>query len=767
MSSSTRATSQVYGPLPNATSIRVLLLAPGDPGDAEVVCWLLPCDLDWDHERFPSTAPRPVESISLGSGKLASGERRKFSLRLDTDLDHEPKERMHPFQRYEALSYVWGDPRNHEQVTVDGEVVPVTVNLYEALYSLRLLDAGRRLWVDALCINQSDHKEKEVQIGLMRRVYQQAEKVIAYLPLSPRDQKHIGELVPKILQASRLCVEERQRMEREGPGQYTGVFNSVGKLETAEVATDESAPLGAIHTELSKKQVFLEDFGLPPENSPLWASWRRLFASPYFTRIWILQEIVLAKNLEFWFGHGGTSKVLELIVAHHLLGEYSGAMNMRYMASVKQLSDEHTETALKAARVGSQSAARMFGERLVAQGGSGSTRRRLIEKLPMVTNFQATDPRDKIYALLGLTRDGASFAPHVSYADSTDRVFLNFAKLFIERGEGIQVLLQAGLRDDDQDRWPSWVPHWDGLGQFAEGEAVRSSGKSSTRILVGDDSQTLHISGSIIDDIKTLSTSMLETLSLTSGGVSMTGLIGSLVAGFKMAFETSTTRDPEQLFERLFQVLVQPHLLGGESMPRQDTDPATPPLERLTINSAQRAPSSSIPPTSSPLTPNDTTNDPASSPQIRIFRTGFHEFLNYVVTLQTQLANLTEGVTQLVGHDKPNEYHAFLRRAMSTTAHRRLCVTRDGRIGVAPQGTKVGDCVVLFEGCGIHFVVRRVRGTEKKKGTMTDRLLRRIKGKELREGEGRYRLVGPAYFSEAQRNGGRSSRSGVQKIVIV
>lgn len=457
----------VYSPLPNTTSIRVLLLAPGEPDDSDVFCWLLPSDLDWDHDRFPGTTPRPVESISMITGKLASGETRKFPMRFDMDFefgrDSTPirRERMHPFQRYEALSYVWGDPSDSQYIFLGGEnQFPVTKNLYAALRSLRLPHAGRRLWIDALCINQNDHEEKEIQIGLMKRVYQQAKKVIAYLPLPIQDQKNIAELVPKILHASKLCEEDRDRKEKSGsgPGQYTGPFNSISELATAKVATNESEPLTVAHskqTEWKTENLFLEDFGLPPEDSPLWDSWRRLFASPYFRRIWILQEIALGKELQFWFGNAGGSAE-ELMVAHHLLGLYSGTMNVRYIAS-GSLSHQDAEGFLKTAIVGSQSASRMFLERLSAK--SGKSESRLIEKLATVTAFQATDPRDKIYALLGLTSDGAFFARHVSYApqDSAEQIFVKFAKLFIERNEGIEVLLQAGLRED-QEGWPSWVP---------------------------------------------------------------------------------------------------------------------------------------------------------------------------------------------------------------------------------------------------------------------------------------------------------------------
>jgi hypothetical protein len=88
--------------------------------------------------------------------------------------------RRHPFQRYSALSYVWGSEEAPLSINIDVKTkFGVTKNLYDALKSLRQLDMARTFWIDAICIDQKDPKEKKVQIGLMQRVYRQAQKVIA------------------------------------------------------------------------------------------------------------------------------------------------------------------------------------------------------------------------------------------------------------------------------------------------------------------------------------------------------------------------------------------------------------------------------------------------------------------------------------------------------------------------------------------------------------------------------------------------------------
>lgn len=458
------SSDQVYKPLPTATSIRVLLLAPGDRDDSDIFCWLLPSDLDWDHGKFPDSTPYAVESQSFATVKRADDDEREFNfpIHVDMDFDTGPKERMHPFQRYEALSYVWGDPSDPQHIFFDGDVpFPVTRNLYAALRSLRLPHSGRRLWIDALCIDQGNYEEKNVQLGLMKRVYQQAEKVIAYLPLGAQDQRNINELVPKIFHAGVMYRKEQDEREKSGsvPGQYSGPFNSISDRETVKVARSESEPLSVTLANASgDDRLYLESFGLPSVDSPLWDSWRRLFTSPYFRRIWIAQEISLGNNLHICLGDGeGAAE--PLFLAHNFLDLHSAAMNMSYNAAWCQSDgNEETEGALRDRIAGSANALAMFRERILVQGGR--PRRRLIETLATVNKFDATDPRDKIYALLGWTADGASFTQYVNYApwNSTEQTFATFARVFIDRGEGIEVLLQAGSRGEEEDGWPSWVP---------------------------------------------------------------------------------------------------------------------------------------------------------------------------------------------------------------------------------------------------------------------------------------------------------------------
>ena len=82
---------------------------------------------------------------------------------------------------YEAFSYVWGESSGSCFVTVDDNPVGVTDNIHSCLRHLRLFDQERIIWVDALCINQSNLQEKMHQVSHMGNIYKQASQIVVWL----------------------------------------------------------------------------------------------------------------------------------------------------------------------------------------------------------------------------------------------------------------------------------------------------------------------------------------------------------------------------------------------------------------------------------------------------------------------------------------------------------------------------------------------------------------------------------------------------------
>ncbi|KAF2717290.1 HET-domain-containing protein, partial [Polychaeton citri CBS 116435] len=81
---------------------------------------------------------------------------------------------------YQALSYVWGEQDPKFTITVNGHSFEVGRNLYTALCHVRHESMPQILWIDALCINQSDAVEKEHQIRQMGAIYTRAFDVLVW-----------------------------------------------------------------------------------------------------------------------------------------------------------------------------------------------------------------------------------------------------------------------------------------------------------------------------------------------------------------------------------------------------------------------------------------------------------------------------------------------------------------------------------------------------------------------------------------------------------
>jgi hypothetical protein len=86
---------------------------------------------------------------------------------------------------YEALSYTWGDFNPTEEIFINGRLFLVTPNLKSALQNLRSDNMStkgiRTLWIDAICIDQSELSERNHQVRQMQEIYAGAERVLVWL----------------------------------------------------------------------------------------------------------------------------------------------------------------------------------------------------------------------------------------------------------------------------------------------------------------------------------------------------------------------------------------------------------------------------------------------------------------------------------------------------------------------------------------------------------------------------------------------------------
>lgn len=106
-------------------------------------------------------------------------EIRHYPLKHCSSLDTDRND-----QTFIALSYTWGSPTDKEMIYVDGTPVRIQRNLARALQALRKLDCvqqGRKVWADAICINQADSKERNREVRRMAELYRTANDVVIWL----------------------------------------------------------------------------------------------------------------------------------------------------------------------------------------------------------------------------------------------------------------------------------------------------------------------------------------------------------------------------------------------------------------------------------------------------------------------------------------------------------------------------------------------------------------------------------------------------------
>jgi Heterokaryon incompatibility protein (HET) len=108
--------------------------------------------------------------------------------------------------KYDALSYCWGGQKPTVEILCNGARLLITENAYSALCFLRHPNESRMLWIDAICINQSDAEEKSYQVSLMQDIYRGAQNVHVWLGVASNKSDSAMALVPEIQNTDMLNI---------------------------------------------------------------------------------------------------------------------------------------------------------------------------------------------------------------------------------------------------------------------------------------------------------------------------------------------------------------------------------------------------------------------------------------------------------------------------------------------------------------------------------------------------------------------------------
>ena len=335
---------------------------------------------------------------------------------------------------YKALSYSWGDPSLTSPIIVDGSIIRVTRNLELALRHLRLPDQTISLWVDALCINQENNLEKSEQLEQMRPIYSQALAVVAWLGPSTANIDLAMEWIDNFgSQASKLGIGTKPDLH---------LRHILEAFETDKGHGIYNEQLRAFIHDL-KEQFSIAN----PQHAILISALAEIFKRPYWGRVWVVQELVSASNAVFVCGN---SKVTEgaLNQAVRLLRNYRQYQLLRHGSDIPVTNSER----LSIISINTHNAIRLLKFRRSSKSPP------LIYLLRSLRDFQATDPRDKIFALLGIAGDAEVQGIFPDYRKACEDVYTDLARTLIQNG--FIELLSLCEFPKKVDGLPSWVPDW-------------------------------------------------------------------------------------------------------------------------------------------------------------------------------------------------------------------------------------------------------------------------------------------------------------------
>jgi len=178
---------------------------------------------------------------------------------------------------YVAISYRWGNAENFCDVLINDRNVKLRGHVYAMLSQLHCQHQVTRVWIDMICINQNDRNEKSVQVPLMGEIYSKAAQVYAWL----------GETDDETSLVFDVLTEFRDvKTEVSLPIQFDAAEQlSCHRQRFREIYYNKA---GTLHEKRNSDDDMLhEEF-----------NWLRpLYIRCYWRRVWIVQELVLAKTV--------------------------------------------------------------------------------------------------------------------------------------------------------------------------------------------------------------------------------------------------------------------------------------------------------------------------------------------------------------------------------------------------------------------------------------------------------------------------------------
>jgi hypothetical protein len=414
--------------------------------------------------------------------KLEPGDGNQVSCSLEhVSLDDRPT--------YDAISYCWGHEDASFPILCNGATLLVRRNLYNALCHFQDHDNAVWLWVDAICINQANLQEKNEQVPLMGSIYSQANHVRVWLGREYYNPAEAVQTIKKLSSLARRYSEERNiPLSSLADSDYRDAWiiaNGESELHRAELTGD-------------------------------WAPFVLLLTNPWFSCIWVIQEVALSRGkATLYSGQHVTLSWSELELALLFSNQCALLPQMSGFARLDDIVWLHRVVALVKTTV-------RFRTISASEEGSGLGLYWLLR-----TNHDAlaTDPRDMVFGLLGMAakdrdeRTGQATDIAADYGMEVAEVYQKVTEHFLVRFSTLTALSGAGLHYSGP--LPSWVVYWDSRAPIAFFDPPGNLDKLYTTGIIDGydaclaslhpkvaevDGKILKLSGFILDEITECST---------------------------------------------------------------------------------------------------------------------------------------------------------------------------------------------------------------------------------------------------------------------
>ncbi|KAI0418321.1 heterokaryon incompatibility protein-domain-containing protein [Xylaria grammica] len=371
---------------------------------------------------------------------------------------------------YDALSYVWGKDNKEKLICVDDQPFFITPHLHEILTNLRSPTIDKVIWIDAICINQTDNDERTHQVGLMRRIYSQAKSTIIWLGGQTADEEL------KSFQESSL-FENPHNVLWPLPTELVGsTLDQYDLLAILEAARTQN--IGIDNWSEMKYVTYL--ILVHCVNAILSCEW--------WERMWTIQEAVLpttAPTIRFRgnsFSFDDLDAAMDFVTSRwsHEESQYCRQLDTTQAGMAGFLGRAIIHQMLLFNKLNRPFASQLRGtlKRRAGRLDAGL----FFALLHQTGRHRSSDPRDKIFALESLVSRyrGRPFI-HTDYNDTHEQVFGRVTAMYYNQSPDLYITSQYGLYVESQmaktkaPACPSWVLDF----TYSDAELYRS-GESAT-----------------------------------------------------------------------------------------------------------------------------------------------------------------------------------------------------------------------------------------------------------------------------------------------